>query len=152
MATDISATKTLSKQTPNDVKTPVRRLVLDISPVADGVSTVTTHTLQNIDKKYALVGGEIIFIDALTSAGTDHTVAFTFNGVAITGTITAAGSAKNLVYKITPNIVSATAALDLYGQDAVSPIVMTVGTGAITAGRFLMILDVIDVPSISEVG
>ena len=152
MATDISATLLPMNKVPFDFQTPVKRLAFDISPVTLGVAAVTTHTLQNIAAKYALVGGEIIFITSLDSAGDDATLAFTFNGVAFTGTITQAGSAAGCVYKIVPNIASATAGVDVWGNDAVSPIVMTVGTGAVTAGRFILILDLIDVTAFTGNG
>jgi hypothetical protein len=149
---DISATKTALKRVPYQPQVPYETRVLDISPVTDGVTAVATHTLYSIPATKALVGFKVVCLTDLDSATNNTTVAFAVNSVALTGTVTEAGMAAGLVIAPAPTLVGATSGVDLYGDDAAMTLTMAVGTAAITAGRFLIFLDLIDITAITDNG
>lgn len=140
---DISATKEQTRAVPNDFQTPVERVTYDISPVTDGVYTQATHTLISVPAGKAVIGGRIVVQESL--GGTGATLDFALNSVALTGQLTKAGFTAGKVIEFVPNAVTVEAGPVFYAVSVAITLTMAVGTADLTAGRFFIQLDLLDV-------
>lgn len=150
---DISATKLPLKRLPNTLVSLYETRSYDITPVTDGVYGAAAQTLVSIPVGKALVGGGIVFITDMDSGTDSATMTFTCNSVALTGAISiGAGSAAGAYVAFPMNAVGATAGLSFYAKTAAITVIMTVGAEALTAGRFILMLKLLDVTAITDNG
>lgn len=149
---DISATKLPLKRLPYQLQGLVETRIYDISPVVDGVYTQAAHTIASIPKGYMLVGGRILYLTEFTSAGDAATCVYACNGTDLTGTITEAGELANTSIEFPLNATTATAGGVFYAKSAAITVTMTVATADITAGRFLLMLELVNAAALTDNG
>lgn len=116
-----------------------------VTPVADGVSSATTHDLFTIPDGYALVGGAVI---VKTTLADTTSIKFQVNGTDLTGAVGVANLAAGDVISLEYGMQDTTDGTAGYanGSDITFDMVVV---GAITAGKFLVILDLVHVDAIS---
>jgi len=119
-----------------------------VTPVVDSVDTVATHNLFTIPDGFALAGGSVIVTTSVTSAGA-ATVQFTVDGDALTGAIGKADLAAGDVVSLEFGATDGTTVTGAYANGADIQFSMVVGTAALTAGKFTVILDLVHVDAIS---
>ena len=105
-----------------------------------GAKAVGTHNLADIAVGEAVVGGRVIFLEDVTSTGA-ATIKFQSNSEDLTAALAIAGMAAGEVVEF--DLVSA--GLGIYADTTAITLDMVVGTEVLSAGRFLIILDVVDV-------
>jgi hypothetical protein len=122
-----------------------------LDPAFTGITTVATHNLIPIAAGEVILGAKMVILTTFTSASNNGTIVFQFPaGAAVSAAFTADGTelAAGDVITFGNNDLEDTAGLGLYTA-AADTLDMTVGTNALTAGRFLLILDVANVNDIT---
>lgn len=139
---DISTAKGKGiNRAPFNFQTPYETRIYDISPATDGVTAAEAHTIASVEAGKALVGFKVVGLTSVTG-GAGFTIAFAFNSVALTGNLTAL--AAGAVVKPSLTLVGATAGVATGTTSAALTLTMTVGTNTLSAGRFLVYLDLVD--------
>ncbi len=131
-----------------------RDAVYDIDvtdPDLSGIETVETHNLVEVPVGQALIGAKLIVLESFTSAGA-ATVQFSCNSHNLGGALPKADLAKGDVVDLPVNDAEDTAGGALYAHTTALSIDMTVGTAALTAGRFLLIPEFVDVSACTTNG
>lgn len=104
-----------------------------------GIKAVGTHNLVDLLKGKALVGGRIIFLESMTSTGL-AAMRIQVNGADVTATLELASMAAGEVVDF-----NLTSGKSVYAVAADMTLDMVVEVAALTAGRFVIQLDVIDI-------
>ena len=112
-----------------------------------GAKAVGTHNLIDIAENEAVVGGRIIIEEAFTSAGA-ATVAVQINSE----TVIAAQGKAALVAGEVMEFDLTTALIGIYAKGAAITLDWVVAVAALTAGRAIIILDVVNVDQILNRG
>jgi hypothetical protein len=152
-ATDITALVE-QKKTNNTFHNLFEQHIYDIDVANsdfEGIETVATHNLVTIPEGKALVKGFAVVKDAVTSDG-NATVQFKVGSDTLTGAVAKANLAAGDVIELSPNDADGTGGVAGYAAAAADTLDMTVGTAALTAGRFLLVLEFIDVATILAQG
>ena len=114
-----------------------------------GIETVAAHKLVAVPEGKALVGAKVVVLEDITSGGA-ATVKFTIGGKDVSAAIAKAKLIQGAVIALP---LDATGDNLSYAFDATAVTVnMTVGTAALTAGKFLLYLSYVDVAGVVENG
>lgn len=116
-----------------------------VTPVDDSVSSATTHNLFSVPDGYALVGGAIIIKTTFTGT---TSIQFTVDGDPVSGAVPVANLVAGDVISLEFGSVAGTTTAGGYANGADIQFSMVV-TGAITAGKMLVVLDLVHVDAIS---
>jgi len=142
---DISTTQGLGvRRVSADFHPPYITRIYDITPVTDGVTGVATHTIAGIEAGKAVVGFKVLFLTSVTSATANSTLTFALNSLALSGALAEATNLAGRVHHPPLTAINATAALAYGTTTAAITLTMAVGTAALTAGRLLIMLDLVD--------
>ena len=116
-----------------------------------GIETTGTHNIYTIPQGMALVGAKLITTTAFTSAGS-ATIQFAIGSDNMTGVIPIANLAAGDCVDITLSSTTSTTTTAGYADTADDTFDMTVGTAALTAGAFVLIVQLVDVTSVTTRG
>jgi hypothetical protein len=125
--------------------------VLDVTAEDSGILTQATHKLCNIPTGHAVVGGSVVTITAATSGGA-ATIQWKFNNGSIGDVLSAAGAIAdayaagdvfNLVHNDYEDTTGGAGYVAVGGTQGWLEFI--VATADLTAGKFFVTLDLIDV-------
>ena len=105
-----------------------------------GIKAIGTHELITVPKGKALVGGSIIMLDTPTSAGSTATIKIQIDGEDLTPATVVTSLAKGEVISFDLD-----AGVGAYAEAADVTIDVVVAVQVLTAGRFILQLDLVDV-------
>jgi hypothetical protein len=112
-----------------------------------GVKTVATHNLAPIPEGFALVKAFVVVEDAITSDG-NATLTFSVGSDALSGAVAKAGLAAGDVVELSVSDADGTAGKATYAKSAADTLDVAVGVAALTAGRFILVMELLDVETI----
>ena len=115
-----------------------------ITPVADGVSAVATHTIITTPANSFIADGFLVFTTSMTSTGTNGTMKIEIGGVAYHATVTMDGTecVAGDVLNLSATDIEDSAGQALYKTSA-DTVDLTIATNAITAGAFYVIVRIV---------
>lgn len=111
-----------------------------------GIKAIATHNLADLPAGKALVGGKLIFLESVTSADA-ATIQIKVGAIVLTPVLAIADMAAGKIISFDLD-----AGLALYSATVADTVDAVVAAFVLTGGRWIMKLDIIDIPSITERG